>query len=220
MNDAGVFQINFNDEQYLPFEGTGAVSSWSLHIPQASNGFPLRSISDVIITVEYMAEDGGSTYASQVVALAPLKDYKGWQYISLRQLYSAAWFEFCDHPVDDASSLAFELLRNMYPANLDNDSIRLGNDEGKIALVPVMPEDYTGGLPDFTMNDSTTLWSAKTGMLPVSEDSGAQSVPGKGNPWILKTMDIPSDLLINDKLDQTKLLDIILVIPFSGQLSW
>jgi hypothetical protein len=220
MNDAGVFQINFNDEQYLPFEGTGAVSSWSLRIPQASNGFPLRSISDVIITVEYMAEDGGSTYASQVVALAPLKDYKGWQYISLRQLYSAAWFEFCDHPVDDASSLAFELLRNMYPANLDNDSIRLGNDEGKIALVPVMPEDYTGGLPDFTMNDSTTLWSAKTGMLPVSEDSGAQSVPGKGNPWILKTMDIPSDLLINDKLDQTKLLDIILVIPFSGQLSW
>ncbi|GAA4312557.1 LamG-like jellyroll fold domain-containing protein [Compostibacter hankyongensis] len=219
-NDAGVFQINFNDEKYLPFEGTGAVSSWSLSIPQASNPFPLRSISDIIITIEYTAEDGGSTYASQVTSLAPLKNYKGWQYLSMRQLYSTAWFDFCKNPVDKVYSLAFELVAQMYPANLDDDSIRLGSDTGEIALIPVIQQGYGGGLPSFFMNDSDTARNEKTGMLPISESSEAQPVPGKGDPWIVKAKDVPDDLLIEGKIDQTKLLDIILIIPFSGTLSW
>jgi len=149
INDAGIFMVNFNDEQYLPFEGTGAVSSWSLSIPQAANAFPLRSISDVIITVEYTAEDGGSTYVAQVTALSPLTDYKGWQYLSMRQLYSMAWFNFCDNPVDDVYSLAFELVAQMYPANLDNNSVMLGNEDGEIAMLPVLKQGYSEGLPAF-----------------------------------------------------------------------
>jgi len=222
INDAGVFQVNFNDEQYLPFEGTGAISSWSLRIPQASNAFFLRSISDVIITVEYTAEDGGSTYASKVTALAPLTDYKGCQYLSMRQLYSTAWFDFCEHPVDDVYALAFELLAQMYPANLDKGSVKLGNDEGEIGLVPVMQQGYTGDLPTFKMNNATKNWTAEDGMLPISDDNhlAPQPVPGKGNPWTLCAEGVPETLLTNGKIDQTKLLDIILLIPFSGKLSW
>ncbi|MFC6102136.1 Tc toxin subunit A-related protein [Olivibacter domesticus] len=222
INDAGVFQLNFNDEQYLPFEGTGAISSWNLRIPQASNAFSLRSISDVIITVEYTAEDGGSTYASKVTALAPLTDYKGWQYLSLRQLYSTAWFDFCEHPVDDVYALAFELLAQMYPANLDKGSVKLGNDEGEIGLVPVMQQGYTGDLPTFKLNNAIKSWTADDGMLPISGDDPLvpQLVPGKGNPWTLYAEGVSETLLINGKIDQTKLLDIILLIPFNGKLSW
>lgn len=222
INDAGVFQLNFNDEQYLPFEGTGAISSWSLRIPQASNAFSLRSISDVIITVEYTAEDGGSTYASKVTALAPLTDYKGWQYLSMRQLYSTAWFDFCEHPVDNVYSLIFELLAQMYPANLDKGSIKLGNDEGEIGLVPVMQQGYAGDLPTFTMNNAIKSWTPEDGMLPIADDDNLapQSVPGKGNPWTLYAEGVPETLLTNGKIDQMKLLDIILLIPFSGKLSW
>ena len=36
-NDSGLFELNFNDLRYLPFEGTGAVSTWELKIPKASN---------------------------------------------------------------------------------------------------------------------------------------------------------------------------------------
>ncbi|HWV72514.1 MAG TPA: LamG-like jellyroll fold domain-containing protein [Pseudosphingobacterium sp.] len=222
INDAGIFQVNFNDEQYLPFEGTGAISSWNLRIPQASNAFSLRSISDVIITVEYTAEDGGSTYASKVTALAPLADYKGWQYLSMRQLYSTAWFDFCENPVDGVYTLIFELLAQMYPANLDKGSIALGNDEGEIGLVPVMQQGYSGDLPTFKMNNAIKSWTADDGMLPISDDDNLapQSVPGKGNPWTLYAEGVPETLLTNGKIDQTKLLDIILLIPFSGKLSW
>ena len=31
-NDSGVFELNFRDERYLPFEGAGAISEWSLEL--------------------------------------------------------------------------------------------------------------------------------------------------------------------------------------------
>lgn len=33
-DDSGVFELNFRDERYLPFEGTGAITSWRLELPQ------------------------------------------------------------------------------------------------------------------------------------------------------------------------------------------
>ena len=31
-NDSGLFELNFNDERYLPFEGAGAISRWKLKL--------------------------------------------------------------------------------------------------------------------------------------------------------------------------------------------
>src|SRR5262249_45151960 len=48
-NDAGVFDLNFRDERYLPFEGAGAVNStWTLELPRDIRMFDYGSISDVI----------------------------------------------------------------------------------------------------------------------------------------------------------------------------
>lgn len=33
-NDSGLFQLDFRDERYLPFEGAGAISSWRLELPK------------------------------------------------------------------------------------------------------------------------------------------------------------------------------------------
>lgn len=220
ISDTGMFQLNLNDEQYLPFEGTGAVSSWSLRMPQASNGFSLQSVNDVLVTVDYTAEDGGSTFAAQVTALPPLSEYKGWQYLSLRQLYSTAWFDFCQHPVDQMYSLDFELLPKMYPANLDAGSVRLGNGKGEIILLPILREDSRASLPVFCMNNEAADWSSASGLMPVTDSGQDVPVPGKGNPWILTARNVPEALLSDGKIDQEKLLDIVLLIPFNGRLSW
>jgi hypothetical protein len=58
-NDSGVFEINFRDERYLPFEGTGAVSKWSLDFPAVAKQFDYNTISDVIIHIKYTAREGG-----------------------------------------------------------------------------------------------------------------------------------------------------------------
>ena len=55
-NDAGVFELNFRDERYMPFEGAGAVSSWELSLPKAFRPFDYETISDVILHVSYTAQ--------------------------------------------------------------------------------------------------------------------------------------------------------------------
>lgn len=75
-NDSGLFELNFRDDRYLPFEGAGAISGWSLELftdlpsnnPDPSKpdfGSPLRqfdyaTISDAIVHIRYTArEDAG-----------------------------------------------------------------------------------------------------------------------------------------------------------------
>ncbi|NTX25629.1 hypothetical protein HT746_00420 [Burkholderia pyrrocinia] len=70
LNDAGQFELNFGDERYLPFEGTGAVSSWTLAFPRHDKSDTqkalLEALNDVIVHVRYTAVDGGQSFASDV----------------------------------------------------------------------------------------------------------------------------------------------------------
>lgn len=61
-NDSGLFELNFRDERYLPFEGAGAISSWRLELPTEFRQFDYDTISDVIIQMNYTARDGGDTF--------------------------------------------------------------------------------------------------------------------------------------------------------------
>lgn len=64
VNDSGMFSLNFNDERYLPFEGTGAVSTWMLVI---NNNKTIRdNISDVIVHINYTALQGSLAFAKEV----------------------------------------------------------------------------------------------------------------------------------------------------------
>lgn len=60
-NDSGVFELNFRDERYLPFEGCGAISIWRLELPKEVRQFDYSTISDVILHVKYTSRDGGSS---------------------------------------------------------------------------------------------------------------------------------------------------------------
>lgn len=55
MDDDGMFTLNFDDERYLPFEGTGAVSTWNLRFTRSTPEL-LAALSDVIVRVSYTAK--------------------------------------------------------------------------------------------------------------------------------------------------------------------
>jgi hypothetical protein len=59
-NDSGMFELNFRDERYLPFEGAGAVSRWRIDLPKDCNAFDFDTISDVILRLSYTAREGGN----------------------------------------------------------------------------------------------------------------------------------------------------------------
>lgn len=58
-NDSGLFELNFRDERYLPFEYAGAISEWRIELPKDTNAFDFDTISDVILKINYTARDGG-----------------------------------------------------------------------------------------------------------------------------------------------------------------
>ncbi|WP_109302587.1 neuraminidase-like domain-containing protein [Aquimarina sp. AU474] len=57
-NESGMFELNFKDERYLPFEGAGAISKWRLELPDFRQ-FDYDTISDAIVHVRYTANEGG-----------------------------------------------------------------------------------------------------------------------------------------------------------------
>src|SRR5262249_21461732 len=60
VNDGGLFEINFRDERYLPFEGAGAISRWRIELPPDCNPFDFGTISDLVVHLRYTARDGGT----------------------------------------------------------------------------------------------------------------------------------------------------------------
>ena len=58
--DGGLFELRFEDERYLPFEGAGAISSWRIELRQADNGVNLAALNDVVLSLSYGARHGGS----------------------------------------------------------------------------------------------------------------------------------------------------------------
>jgi len=51
-NDTGLFELNFRDERYLPFEYAGAVSRWRIELPIETNAFDIDTLSDLIFQLE------------------------------------------------------------------------------------------------------------------------------------------------------------------------
>lgn len=123
VDDSGMFQLNFNDERYLPFEGTGAVSSWRLSMPKATNLINFDAISDVIIQLKYTAADGGDEFRKKVNALDAMKPYYGSNFFMLAQSFSQQWYTFLhDHADPKKQEIQIELL-NLVPLQIKNSRL-------------------------------------------------------------------------------------------------
>jgi len=59
VSDSGMFETNLHDERFLPFEGTGAISTWNLSLPAQVRSFDYLTISDLILHIRYTARDAG-----------------------------------------------------------------------------------------------------------------------------------------------------------------
>jgi hypothetical protein len=121
-NDSGVFELSFRDERYLPFEGAGAISEWSLELfsDPSSNDFgkPLRqfdygTLSDAILHVKYTAREDAGPFKND--AVAHLRDYlkqagatHSLRSFNLRQEFPSKWSQFLN-PTSPATENVFEL---------------------------------------------------------------------------------------------------------------
>jgi Tc toxin complex TcA C-terminal TcB-binding domain/ABC toxin N-terminal region/Neuraminidase-like domain len=98
-NDAGVFELSFRDERYMPFEGLGAVSRWHLTLPKAFRQFDYETINDVVLSIGYQASTDGAlrqrveaqNAALEGSILTYFSQHAARQIVSLRQHFSTAF---------------------------------------------------------------------------------------------------------------------------------
>ena len=124
-NDHGIFELNFRDERYLPFEGAGAISTWQIKLNNNFPQFDFSTITDVILHLNYTAREGGELLKSKAVAefnkkmndLALSENKKGlFRVYDLKREYSDKWYKFL-HPANatDDQQLVLDDLSDRLP---------------------------------------------------------------------------------------------------------
>jgi hypothetical protein len=124
-NDSGIFELNFRDECYLPFEVAGTTSSWRIDMPTDCNAFDFDTITDVIIKLNYTAREGGQLLKAS--AKKALKDEienadtsQLVRLFSLKHEFSTEWYQFL-HPTDPTNSqdikhvISLQLNQDRFP---------------------------------------------------------------------------------------------------------
>lgn len=131
-NDSGLFEVNFRDERYLPFEGAGAVSDWRLDMPKGNNAFDFDTISDVIVHLRYTAREGG-----ELLRRAAMAALEGWaqkaegaplsRLFSMRHEFPSAWHKFLYGT--DPQDLSVEMTRDRFPFQFRSKKIEVSRVE-------------------------------------------------------------------------------------------
>lgn len=126
-NDSGMFEVNFKDERYLPFEGAGAISLWHLQLTSAVRQFDYNTISDVIMHIRYTAREGGeelrtsaTTNVNNVLHNATIlvsqKDKGLVRLFSARNEFPTEWYAFLNPPTAaDDQVLSLMLTSDRFP---------------------------------------------------------------------------------------------------------
>ncbi|HET9454498.1 MAG TPA: neuraminidase-like domain-containing protein [Gemmatimonadaceae bacterium] len=123
-NDAGLFELSFRDERYLPFEGAGAISSWHVKLNKDLPPFDFTTIADVIIHLEYTAREGGELLRAKAVeeiddklnAMALAQSRTGlFRVFDLKREYPDKWYRFLNpaNPADDQAIVLDDLTERL-----------------------------------------------------------------------------------------------------------
>jgi hypothetical protein len=131
-NDSGMFELNFGDERYLPFENAGVISKWGLSLPAGCDQFDLSAISDVILHINYTAlYDGNLALKAKDALLNELPD-AGTVLVSLKQQFPDAWNEMKS---SQSTSMDFAFKRDNLPYFLRGRLADLQADKIDIMVV-------------------------------------------------------------------------------------
>lgn len=226
VDDSGMFQVNFDDDRYLPFEGTGAVSTWRLSIPRQTNRINFSAISDVIVTLNYTAHDGGAFFRQQVTSLPALKPFAGSKLFIMNQQYSQQWFTFLhDHSNTAGQTLRFEIPENLIPPHLQQAKLT-----GFYFVLDVPAGHKTEGVEkyltfsyaenqslDFNLDEANGYSQMFEPPVEMSQVVGPRSIGFKLDDAGKFT---PPDLKKDGFLNPAVIKNVLLVLYYEAEVDW
>ncbi len=164
--DGGFFEPEPGDERYLPFEGAGAISEWSLELPTEFRTFDYGTIADVILHVRYTAREGGRTLATAATDSLTTRIEEAavagqTQLLSVRHEFPSEWAQFRQAaiPPGGAASLGLRLAPEHYPfwargRVVALESLVLVADTDKAAVKVFANADGSGAADDLVRDPS------------------------------------------------------------------
>jgi hypothetical protein len=191
-NDSGLFDLRMEDERYLPFEGTGAISTWRLTLNNVFPQFDYSTISDVMLHLRYTARDGGAVFSSVVAtsarsrvnAIALAESRRGlYRLLSTRHDYAAGWAKFLNPAPGADQTLTLALPPERFPlftrgldirvvaidvvatiADTDDYTLELTPPSGPPQTVTLSPDATLGGAhhKELVFNPKVDLGRAPT----------------------------------------------------------
>ncbi len=222
-NDSGMFELNFRDDRYLPFEGAGAISSWHIKLNKEVPQIDFSSIADVIFHFKFTAREGGGPpfesdrgiqQENERFTLA--ENRKGlFRIFDLKREYPDKWYRFLrpSNPNEDQAIVLDDMAErlpyftHLFPVKKARqiEIVALINDAStyKVMLSPIGTE--ASNL--LSMSPDTTY----EGMHRVLKDlTGAEISLGA---WTLKVMpDGASDF---KSLPPTAIEDMFLIVNYT-----
>ncbi|XOF34642.1 MAG: hemopexin repeat-containing protein [Candidatus Electrothrix sp. YB6] len=150
----GMFELNFHDERYLPFEGTGAVSNWRLELNGKKGSYNPADLLDVTIKLRYTASQGGQRFATEVKGL--LKPYNATAFFDLAYNFPDEWEAVTKGDSNDITiSFTREMFPNMSSSRIIGLFIRYEYEEGNSGAIFTINDDLQ--VPNNTYLQPTTL---------------------------------------------------------------
>jgi hypothetical protein len=183
-NDSGLFETNLKDDRFLPFEGSGAISTWNISLPTDFPAFDYSTISDVILHIRYTAREGGDLLGAEAVKeLKKLVNKAGAApfaqtlFLKLRYDFPTEWSAF----VNGGAGFTFTLRKDYFPyavqgAKLTIDTMTLyAYPANGGSLNSLVVYSQSGAFPQFA-NLSTDL-----------NTTGSSKVTFAADPQVLTT---------------------------------
>jgi hypothetical protein len=178
-NDNGLFELNFRDDRYLPFEGAGAISLWHLQLPAAMKQFDYDTIGDVIIHLRYTAREGGQALndvATQNLQsaidnmLVSQKDKGLMRIFSARNEFPTEWYAF----LNPAAATDDQILS----LNLSPDRFPFFAASGNIAIKTVeLVADNSNNLSLTAVNNLQVISPANVNLTGSLKQAGYGNFP-------------------------------------------
>jgi peptidoglycan hydrolase-like protein with peptidoglycan-binding domain len=192
-NDAGLFELNFNDERYLPFEGAGVISDWQIKMPKENNNFDFATVSDVILHIKYTARDGGAHLAQEannnLGAVLPQSTVR---LFSLKHQFSTEWHKLFNPAAGQDQELVIQLTRELYPFFLRGRLSTL-----KVKRIDLFVESTSVAAFEVLMKVTNTAYD--TAVLPIGADAAFNGVPHVSREYTITHPDALGELRLKLK---------------------
>jgi hypothetical protein len=234
--DSGLFEVNFRDERYLPFEGAGAISTWRIELPTEFRQFDYDTISDVIIHVRYTAREGGANFKDTVetelkTALESMVLEIGktglFRLFSAKREFPNQWHQFLHPKAGEANHMDFKLEEKFFPFQFKGKITKITCQKLFIKLKDAIS---TNDLNSFTLafkSPDETEFKASLAIVSNTEDKLLEAtfqnmVIKESDTWVLSVTGLPDSLkakmpdgTLTNHLDPDAVEDIGILCPYS-----